>query len=198
MQSFELPSRESPRPQAGVLGDLDGSMPDFFQKVSNSEPFGGAFPGSATGLGNLDNSYDTDMSGGQNSSRPSPENSSTNTSYSPHSQHTEDISSTMPKASAYQPADPLAGTPKFFNFTNDDGNFVSAMPSQPHQTNGDFDLSSSNWGLDPAAASPSNFTTGLTPAADGEWSQILDNMNWDSTMFDTNTTPWSTSPGGTR
>ncbi|KAL8994199.1 MAG: hypothetical protein Q9188_007134, partial [Gyalolechia gomerana] len=195
MQSFELPSRESPRPQAGVLGDLDGSMPDFLQKVSNSEPFGGAFPGSATGLINLDNSYDTDMSGGQNSSRPSPENSSTNTSYSPHSQHTEDISSTMPKASAYQPADPLAGTPKFFNFTNGDGNFVSAMPSQPHQTNGDFDLSSSNWGLDPAAASPSNFTTGLTPAADGEWSQILDNMNWDSTMLDANTTPWSTSPG---
>ncbi|KAL8932512.1 MAG: hypothetical protein Q9211_006272 [Gyalolechia sp. 1 TL-2023] len=198
MHNFELPSRESPRPRAGVLGDLDGSMPELFQKVSPSEPFGGAFTASATCLGNRDNSYDTDMSGGQNSSRPSPENSSTNTSYSPHSPHTEDISSTMPNHSAYQPADSSAGSPRFFNFTNGDGNFVSAMPSQPHQFNGDCDLSSSSWKLDAAAASPTNFTTGLTPATDGEWSQMLDSMNWDSTMLDTNTTQWGTSPGGTR
>lgn len=198
MQNFELPSRESPRPRAGVLGDLDGSMDNFLQNASNGEAFNGGFSGSVTGLSNLDNSYDTDISGGQNSSRPSPENSSTNTSYSPHSQHTEEITSTMPKSSLYQPADPSAGTPKFFNFTNGDGNSVSAMPSQPQQVNGDFDLSTSNWGLDPAAVSPSNFVSGLTPAADGEWSQILDNMNWDSTMLDTSNTQWSTSPGGTR
>ncbi|KAL8825566.1 MAG: hypothetical protein Q9170_007746 [Blastenia crenularia] len=198
MQSFELPSRESPRQKPGVLGNLDGRMPEFLHKASNGEPFGGGFPGSAAGLGNMDTSYDTDMSGGQNSSRPSPENSSTNTSYSPHSQNT-DISSTNPKPTAYQPADPTAGTPKFFNFTNADGNFVSAMPSQPQPGNADFDISSSSsWNFDTAAASPSNFTTGLTPAADGEWNQILDNMNWDSTMLDTNNAQWSTSPGATR
>lgn len=187
MQNFDLPSRESPRPSPAVLGNLNGPIPDFLQKIANGEPFGGGFPGSAAGLGNIENPYDTDMSGGQPSSGPSPENTSSNTSYSPHSQNA-DMDSTIPKPTAYQPADLAGGTPKFFNFTNADGNFVSVMPSQPQQINGDLDLSSSNWNFDPAAASPTNFTTGLTPAADREWNQILDNMNWDSTMLDTNNT----------
>ena len=200
MQSFDLPSRESPRPpqKAGVFGNLDGPLPNFLQKVSHGEPYGGEwFPGSAAGLGNLETPYDTDMSGGQPSSRPSPGNTSSNTSYSPHSQNA-DIGSSMPKPAAYQPADLSTGTPKFFNFTNADGNFVSAMPSQPQQqTNANLDLSASSWTFDPTGASPSNFTTGMTPGAEGEWNQILDNMNWDSTLLDTNNNQWGTSPGGT-
>lgn len=188
MQSFELPSHPSPRPRSGGLGNTDGPMGDILRTVSHGEPFGGGFPGSATGLSNMENSYDTDMSGGQASSGLTPENSSSNTSYSPSSQDMADIGSGLPKPTGHEPANSTARTSKAFNFTNTNGNFGSLMPNQPQQINGEFDLSSSTWNFDANVASPSNFTTGLTPAADGEWSQILENMNWDSTMLDTNAT----------
>lgn len=172
-------------------------MQDFLRKGGYGETFGGDFAGtSAAGLGDMDNAYDTDMSGGHISSGPITDHSSSNTSYSPHSQNA-DMGTTIPKPAVFQPANPIAGTAKFFNFTNADGNFVPAMPSQQRQINSDFDLSPSAWNFDTNAASPSNFTTGLTPAADGEWSNILENMNWDSTMLDTNAAQWNTSSGGT-
>ncbi|KAL8649840.1 MAG: hypothetical protein Q9210_004160 [Variospora velana] len=199
MQSFDLPSHPSPRPGQGALGTLDGPMMDGLRKASSGDPFGEGFPGSAAGLHGMEKLYDTDMLGGQASSGPTPGQTPSNTSYSPASQNTTEMGSStiLPKPTAFQDADPATGAPKFFNFTNADGNFVAAMPSQPHSTNADFDPASSTWNFDPATASASSFTIGLTPAADGDWSQIMDNMNWDSTGFDTNAIQWSTSPGGT-
>ncbi|KAL9604481.1 MAG: hypothetical protein Q9219_000446 [cf. Caloplaca sp. 3 TL-2023] len=199
MQSFEVSSRDSPRSRPGTLGHLDGSGPDFLQRASNGEAFGGGFPGGATGLGSMENAYDTDMSVGHDSSRPSPENSSTNTSYSPHSQNAEINSTTVPKPTSHRSADNTVETPKFFNFTNGEGNFVSAAPDQPPQASADFDVPSSSWNFDAVATSQSTFTSGLTPAADGvEWTEIMNNMNWDSTMLDANNTPWTASPEGAR
>ncbi|KAI4185087.1 MAG: hypothetical protein LQ346_005993 [Caloplaca aetnensis] len=193
MQTFDLPSHPSPKP--GKDGKLDGPMPEFLRTITHGEPYGAGFPNDVAGLGNRGSSYDTDMSGGT-SSGTTPANSSSNTSYSPPSQSEMGGTTLLPKPSAFPHTDTGAGTLKFFNFQNAGDNFGSAGPSQPLQNNADFDLPSSTWNFD-SAASPSNFTTGLTPAADGEWSQILNNMNWDSTMADPNTTQWTTSPGGT-
>lgn len=193
MHSFDLPSHPSPKP--GKNGKLDGPLPDFLRKITHGEPYGAGFPSDVAGLGHM-SSYDTDMSGGA-SSGTTPGNSSSNTSYSPPSQNDVGGTTVLPEPTAFQHADTGGRTLKFFNFNSPGGDFLPASPSQPQQNNADFDLLSSSWNFDPAA-SPSNFTTGLTPAADGEWSQILDNMNWDSTMADANTTQWTTSPGGTR
>lgn len=198
---YDKDTRTSPPQKQGGLNNLHGPMAGLLPKATEGfagQSFGGGFPGTATGLNDMENSYDTDMSGGQASSGATPGNSSSNTSYSPPSQHAADIggSTISPKPTAFQAADLSTGPPKFFNFANADGNFVSSMPSQPQQINADFDLSSSTWNFDSSGASPSNFTTGLTPAADGEWSQILENMSWDSTMVDANAGHWTTSPGG--
>lgn len=202
MQSFDLPSHPSPQPERAALGTLDGPMMDGLRKVSSGDPFGRGLHGSAVGVHGMQKSYDTDKFGGQTSSGATPGEALSKTSYSPASQHSAEtgISTNLPKPTAFQAADPTTGAPKFFNFTNGDGNFVAAMPSQPSQRqtiNADFDLASPTWNFDNSTASPSNFTTGLTPAADGEWSQMLDPMNWDSTGLETNATQWGTSPGGT-
>ncbi|KAL8972570.1 MAG: hypothetical protein Q9197_002720 [Variospora fuerteventurae] len=199
MQSFDLPSHPSPRPGQGALGTLDGPMMDGLRKPSSGNPFGGGFPGSAAGLHGMEKPCDADMLGGQASSGPAPGQPPSNTSYSSASQNTREMGSStiLPKPTAFQDADPATGAPKFFNFTNADGNFVAAVPGQAHSTNAEFDPASSTWNFEPTTASASSFSTGLTPAADGEWSQIMDNMNWDSTGFDTNATQWSTTPGGT-
>ncbi|KAL8755642.1 MAG: hypothetical protein Q9184_004735 [Pyrenodesmia sp. 2 TL-2023] len=190
MQSFDLPSHPSPKP--GKNRKLDGPLPDFLGKITH---YGPGFPSDVAGLGNMGSTYDTDMSGGT-SSGTTPGNSSSNTSYSPPSQNDMSGATVLPKPTAFQHADMGGRTLKMFNFNTAGGDFLPASPSQSQQNNADMELLSSTWNFDPAA-SPSNFTTGLTPAADGEWSQILDNMNWDSTMADANTTQWATSPGGT-
>ncbi|KAL8961982.1 MAG: hypothetical protein Q9193_001545 [Seirophora villosa] len=202
MQSFDLPSHPSPQPERAALGTLDGPMMDGLRKVSSGDPFGRGLHGSAVGVHGMRKSYDTDKFGGQVSSGTTPGEAPSKTSYSPASQNSAEtgISTNLPKPTAFQAADPTTGAPRFFDFTNGDGNFVAAMPSQPSQPqpiNTDFDLASPSWNFEHSTASPSNFITGLTPAADGEWPQMLDVMNWDGTGLDTNATQWGTSPGGT-
>ncbi|KAL8736190.1 MAG: hypothetical protein Q9166_000345 [cf. Caloplaca sp. 2 TL-2023] len=187
LQSFEVPvGAPRPPPQDPDLGNLNGAMP---QSLSWAESWSRDFPsGKAVGIfDHVATQQDTDTSSGQTSSGRSPENSSSSNSYSPSSQIGD-------PGTTSKPAIPIPGTAKGFKYINPDGAFVTAPPSQ-QVDNAGFDMSS-NWSFDAAAATPKNTTLmGLTPGPDGDWSQMLDNMNWDSPLVDANTPQWNMSPG---
>ncbi|KAL8727425.1 MAG: hypothetical protein Q9181_005724 [Wetmoreana brouardii] len=191
MQSFELPTRDSPRPTP-QLRNIERPVPGFINRILGDD----WRCGGPTGMDPRANPYDTDTSGGQTSSGLSPGHSSSNTSCSPPSQE-EDSGSTGLNSTAYQPAAPAAEQqPKVFHFTNV-ANFIGLgrMPNQPQQFQADL-KSSSAWSFDSAAASSApanNITTGMTPSSDGDWSQLMDPMNWDSSVLGADPTQWSPS-----
>ena len=177
LRSFDVPV-SSPRPAPTPdLGNLDGPRPQALSGQEWSDNFPG---GKASGVfDQLISPYETDVSSGHNSSGPSPQASSSNTSYSPPSQNGD------------QPAVPSPGAQKALNFVDRDGKFVTT-PSQ--QVNANFSMPS-NWNIEAAAATPKANTTGLTPGPDGDWSQMIDNMSWDSTLINADTPQWNMSPG---
>ncbi|KAL8766802.1 MAG: hypothetical protein Q9209_006541 [Squamulea sp. 1 TL-2023] len=128
----------------------------------------------------LVNQYDTDLLSSKNSSGPSPDTSSSNTSYSP------------PSNNGDQPAIPIPGTQRCYSFVNGDGN--SMTPSTKDPVDADFSMLSS-WNLEAAAATPRGNTTGFTPGPDGDWSQMLDSMAWDNSLINPDTPQWNMSPG---
>lgn len=191
MQSFDLPCSPRPAPPKPDLSSADVSTPSTVSSWQKS-----FHSGRAMGLGVFDHlvkQYDTEMSSGQNSSGRSPENTSSNTSYSPPS-FNGDTGSITSQSAAPKPAAPIQSTSRSLNFVNGDGNFV-APPAR--QVNSDFNPPS-NWNFDTAGVTPKDTATGLTPGPDGDWSQMLDNMNWDSTVLDASTPQWSMSPEGTK
>ncbi|KAL8815257.1 MAG: hypothetical protein Q9223_005594 [Gallowayella weberi] len=201
MQNFEIPICAN-RPALPIgtpsnsgfsLGNLNGPMPPQSPVSCAREDWYQNFhSGKALGLGVFDPDIKRygEMSSGQNSSSRSPENTSSNTSYSPPS-HDGDTGPNR-QATATKPPIPIPGAAKCFDFVNGDGMFM--QPPTQQQANGDFNPPS-KWNFDSAGATPQNGATGLTPGPDGEWSQMLDNMNWDSTLLDASTPQWSTSPG---
>ncbi|KAL8640412.1 MAG: hypothetical protein Q9228_002662 [Teloschistes exilis] len=182
MQSFDLPNRDSPRPVPG-FPDAEGPFPGSMFSVVEGRGWGRDFDGGATGVGDwVNKANDTDGSSVQNSSDRS---SSSNTSYSPHSQEEAGL-----------PPNP----PHLFEFANHiAANIGSVAPSPPQQSQDSF-KTSSPWDFGPGAAmnTPINVTTGMTPASDNEWAHLLDNvdnMSWASTMADTTETQWPPTSG---
>ncbi len=176
LQSFEVSHslpRSSPNPE---FGNFHGPRPQF---LSGQEPGNLSPSGSAMDVPN--HRTQSERSGEQNSSGPSPENSSSNTSYSPHSQHDDQPTVQMLK--------------KCFSFVNSDGNFLTPPSKQPIDSGSDMPSN-----LDPAAstATPNISSTGLTPGPDGDWSQMLDSMAWDSIMMNADAPQWNMSPGAMR
>ncbi|KAL8715273.1 MAG: hypothetical protein Q9220_001231 [cf. Caloplaca sp. 1 TL-2023] len=188
-ESLRSPLSHDPSPPE--LGILNGSMPDGLDSVPARLV---RQYGDRSYLNGSTEIYDTDVSTEQNSSGPTPENSSSNTSYSPHSQNGE-LGATMSKSTTHQSSNATARLSEIFNYG--DSSFVSPAVKQIYGKDANVDLTTP-WNMDPAAASPSNVPTGLTPGVDGSWSQMLDNMNWDSTAFDPTMAQWGASPGSTR
>ncbi|KAL8854561.1 MAG: hypothetical protein Q9221_000596 [Calogaya cf. arnoldii] len=175
MHNFEwrksLP-RPSPNPE---FGNFHGPTPAF---LSGQEPSTNGPNGKAMGASDQrTNQYESDLSSGQNSSGPSPENSSSNTSYSPPSQN-EDQPETVQMLA------------KCFSFVNGDGNFLTPPSQQQQPVSCDSGMQS-NWNPEAASATPKGDSTGLTPGPDGDWSQVLDNMAWDSTLINADTPQWN-------
>ncbi|KAL8666547.1 MAG: hypothetical protein Q9202_001345 [Teloschistes flavicans] len=188
MQSFDLPTRDSPRTVPGfpnANGPLAGSM----ISVVEGNGWGQDFDGGPTGVADwVNKSNETDASSRQNSSD---HGSSSNTSYSPRSPE-EDPSSTASLAAGHPPQ-------HLFEFTNLAANLVSVAPSPPQPMQDSF-KTSSPWEFGPGAAmnTPNNVATGMTPASDNDWSHLLDNadnMNWASTMSDATETLWPPNSG---
>lgn len=182
MQSFDLPSRDSPRPVPG-FPDAEGPFPGSMFSVVEGRGWGRDFDGGAMGVGDwVNKANDTDGSSVQNSSDRS---SSSNTSYSPHSQEEAGL-----------PPNP----PHLFEFANHIAANIGSVAPSPPQQNQDSFKTSSPWDFGPGAAmnTPINVTTGMTPASDNEWAHLLDNvdnMNWASTMADTTETQWPPTSG---
>lgn len=170
LQNFEVPislPRPSPNPD---FGNIHGPRPQF---LSGQDPSNELPSGKATGVFDQRiNQYEGEPSSGQNSSGPSPENSSSNTSYSPPSQNGD------------QPTVQMLN--RCFSFVNGDGDFLT--PPNQQAVNTDSSMPS-NWNSEAATATPKANPTGLTPGPDGDWSQVLDNMAWDSTLINADTPP---------
>ncbi|KAL8859483.1 MAG: hypothetical protein Q9178_004161 [Gyalolechia marmorata] len=177
LRSFDVPVG-SPRPASTPdLGNLDGPRSQALSGQEWSDNFPG---GKASGVfDQLVSPYETDVSNGHNSSGPSPQTSSSNTSYSPPSQNGD------------QPAVPSPGGQKSFNFVDRDGKFATAASQQ---VDADFSMPS-NWNIKATTTTPKANSTGLTPGPGGDWSQMLDNMGWDSTLINADTPQWNMSPG---
>ncbi|KAL8654274.1 MAG: hypothetical protein Q9226_003500 [Calogaya cf. arnoldii] len=175
MQNFEwrkvLPL-PSPNPD---FGNFHGPPPAF---LSGQEPSTNGPNAKAMGVPDQrTNQYESDPSSEQNSSGPSPENSSSNTSYSPPSQNGDQPETVQMLA-------------KCFSFVNGDGNFLTPPSQQQQPVNNDSGMRS-NWNSEAASATPKGDSTGLTPGPDGDWSQVLDNMAWDSTLINADTPQWN-------
>ncbi|KAL8755194.1 MAG: hypothetical protein Q9199_003828 [Rusavskia elegans] len=179
LQNFEVPislPRPSPNPD---IGNIHGPRPQF---LSGQDPSNELPNGKATGaFDQRINQYEGEPSSGQNSSGPSPENSSSNTSYSPPSQNGDQPTVQMLK--------------RCFSFVNGDGDFLT--PPNQQAVNTDSSMPS-NWNSEAATATPKANPTGLTPGPDGDWSQVLDNMAWDSTLINADTPPENMRPGAMR
>ncbi|KAL8969332.1 MAG: hypothetical protein Q9183_002050 [Haloplaca sp. 2 TL-2023] len=206
--TFDLPSRPSPyqipRPQIYA-----GQRPSFPHHDGISPLPGSMFNVvSGKGWGSPDNvptDADTDTSGGQASSGPSPEQSSSNTSYSPPSTEDDAISA---QTNPYRITEPApGGADPVFKYTDLATNLVSMLPTEQQQSRSDFTPSSS-WAFDPTAASstPSQVSgniAGMTPGADGDWSQLLDNMDnmdnmvWENSTFGADEDQWRPPNGST-
>ncbi|KAI4250786.1 MAG: hypothetical protein L6R42_008631, partial [Xanthoria sp. 1 TBL-2021] len=170
LQNFEVPislPRPSPNPD---FGNFHGPRPQF---LSGQDPSNELPSGKATGVFDQRiNQYEGEPSSGQNSSGPSPENSSSNTSYSPPSQNGD------------QPTVQMLN--RCFSFVNGDGDFLT--PPNQQAVNSDSSMPS-NWLPEATTATPKANPTGLTPGPDGDWSQVLNNMAWDSTLINADTPP---------
>ncbi len=179
LQSFEVPMslpRPSPNPD---FGNFHGPVPQFLSgQGSNSDAPNGETMGASDAQ---INPYESELSSEQNSSGPSPGNSSSNTSYSPRSQMAD------------QP--PVQMLNKCFSFVNGDGSFLTPPSQQAVNSDGRMP---SNWSSEAATATSKANPTGLTPDPDGDWPQVFDNMAWDSTLINPDTSQWGMSPGGMR
>ncbi|KAL8946844.1 MAG: hypothetical protein Q9222_006809 [Ikaeria aurantiellina] len=186
--SLRSPILQDPSPDLGIM-NAAMPMPESLESVPARlvRQYGTSYLGGSTDI------YDTDVSTDQNSSGPTPENSSSNTSYSPHSQN-GDLGATMSKSTTHQSTNATATLSECFNYA--DSTFSSPAAKILHQKDPSLNPATP-WNMDPTAVSPMNMPTGLTPGADGNWSQMLDNMNWDSTAFDQNMAQWGASPGPT-
>ena len=178
LQSFEV-SHSLPRPSPNPnFGNFHGPGPQFLsgQEAGNLSPDGGVMgvPDHRT------QQYESERSSEQKSSGPSPENSSSNTSYSPHSQQDD------------QPTVQMLD--KCFSFVNGDGNFLTPPGKQPVNSGSNMQ----SWDSAASTITPNVSSTGLTPGPDGDWSQMLDNMAWDSAMINADTPQWDLSPGAMR
>ncbi|CAL8583867.1 hypothetical protein XPA_009481 [Xanthoria parietina] len=179
LQSFEVPMslpRPSPNPD---FGNFHGPVPQFLSgQGSNSDAPNGETMGASDAQ---INPYESELSSEQNSSGPSPGNSSSNTSYSPRSQMAD------------QP--PVQMLNKCFSFVNGDGSFLTPPSQQAVNSDGRMP---SNWSSEAATATSKANPTGLTPEPEGDWPQVFDNMAWDSTLINPDTSQWGMSPGGMR
>ncbi|KAL9038019.1 MAG: hypothetical protein Q9180_003390 [Flavoplaca navasiana] len=178
LQSFEV-SHSLPRPSPNPdFGNFHRPQPQFLsgQEAGNLSP-----DGSVMGVpDHRTQQYESERSSEQKSSGPSPENSSSNTSYSPHSQHDD--------------APTVQMLNKCFSFVNGDGDFLAPPGKQPVNSGPNMQ----SWGSAASTITPNVSSTGLTPGPDGDWSQMLDNMAWDSTMINADSPQWDLSPGAMR
>lgn len=84
---------------------------------------------------------------------------------------------------------------KCFSFVNGDGSFLTPPSQQAVNSDGRMP---SNWSSEAATATSKANPTGLTPEPEGDWPQVFDNMAWDSTLINPDTSQWGMSPGGMR
>ena len=220
MSSFEIPTRNSPRPAEWQF--ITPKVPEQLDKVASGLGWGTNVPAGSMGVGGFVDSYDTDMSGAQSSSGPSPESS--HTSHSPHSQP-ENLKPANLQSSAYTAARPTPGAHDSFNFMKTssmdavNGQYRPGMASDSQQQQQSKPMF---WNYETTGATPAmssgmspGVTTGLTsgpttamtpsaegqtfvgmtPSADGDWSAMIEGMSWDSTVLGASPGPWPSSSG---